>query len=148
MLAGCGGSEPAADAASAAAFASADSQSATIADGAGASATIEAGTQAAARMPDYARPYPGAVIEASMTGQSAGGAGGMLSMVSQDKPDVIIEHYRKQMAGEGLKLDTEARTPQGMILAGSAADGRALMVTVSTRDDGKSAVALVAGHGR
>jgi hypothetical protein len=99
-----------------------------------------------AALPDYATPYPGARIETSLSGQSAQGIGGMLSMVSKDPPDTIISHYRKLMIAKGLKLETEAATGQGMILAGRAADGRSLMVTVSTRPDGASAVALVAGQ--
>lgn len=99
-------------------------------------------------LPAFAPVYPGATVEANMVESLERGGAGMVSMISADKPETVIDFYHKTMERHGFALETEARTPQGMILAGRARDGHTLMVTVSKRDDGRSAIALVIGADR
>ena len=143
VLAGCGETEPAQEAATAGDVA-AETSAAVTEPAARTEATPPAGAAsalpAADGAPAFAVIYPGAELKGPATvAQSPVGPGGIVQFTTDADPETVIAFYRQRAESAGLKpINTMSRGDVQAYSAGDGADGRGqLLQVIATRVEGE-----------
>lgn len=84
----------------------------------------------------YAPAYPGATVTASFSGNSGEGDGGMVTFITSDSPEKVIDFYKTRAQAEGLGDNVSNLDINGAKMFGvaDAASGRSLGVQTSIAD--------------
>ncbi len=93
-------------------------------------------------LPDGISMYPGAkIVSNTVVTGGPEGSGSMIMFESDDSPDDIAKHYRKQAKDAGITIQIDADMNGAKMLAGeNEADGTSFMVSAS-REEGESTLA-------
>lgn len=85
--------------------------------------------------------YPGATVESSVAANQEQGGGQYVGLQTTDALDAVVAWYKKEVAAQGWKIETDA-TVQGNLILGASKDTRELSLTVAS-SDGKVTISLV-----
>jgi hypothetical protein len=96
-------------------------------------------------LPEHVPAYENATYTGSLLANPAGEGpgGGMMSFVTSDAPDTVIEFYQRKAIVAGLTDTLVGKTGDGNALSASADDGRNLQLTAKRGETGKTSVEIV-----
>lgn len=104
---------------------------------------VSASAEAPANMPEFASLYPGARVQASLTGdQSRGPGGGGVNFMTTASPADVIAFYRKKAKAAGMEESmNNASAASAMLVAENTQDKTGLHV-VAINEGGQTNVQL------
>lgn len=106
------------------------------------------GGAANAKLPAGFTLYPGAKITGGMAAKSKDGESGMTSFEVQGQAADVIAHFKKQAEAAGLKVTSEVKAGEMMMLSAEKGDGGKHDVQVTaTQEGGKVTGAMTYGIG-
>jgi hypothetical protein len=89
--------------------------------------------------------YPGAQVQSSAIGNANGQSSAMVVLSSEDSQDKVIDYYRQQLAGAGVKIEAEVTTGDMKMIGGKSGDGTGFNINTVPGEDGKVTVTIIAG---
>jgi hypothetical protein len=107
--------------------------------------SIKSGANLGVDLPDGFTLYPGVEVVSNTTATQGDGQGAMVVMTSEDEPEELVEHYRKQAVAAGVTIETELKTAQGIMIGGEG-DGTTFTFNAGTQD-GKTSAQLFVSRG-
>jgi hypothetical protein len=100
--------------------------------------SVSLGAGAAARLPSWVTPYPGASAQGGITGQKEGGNSGSINYTTADSVAQVAEFYKQKMNDQGFVLQDESQMPSSetfaMVVGKSADENRTLTVAASSAE--------------
>ena len=109
---------------------------------------IATGASALAPMPMDIEVYPGAEIQASMSGVGDGKAGHMVVFQVDDTAEKIVEFYRNELESKNIMFKKEVRSGDVLTIGGERSDGGGVQITITNSPDGGATVTIVASGNR
>ena len=109
-------------------------------------AKVTTGNTLAGDLPLGLKPYPGAEILSSSISKGNGQSGGMVMMQTDDSQDAVLDHYRKAIAAQGLKVETEISSGDMKAIASESKDGAGVTIQATKVGD-QTQILLIAGMG-
>ena len=104
----------------------------TIKDSNGQTAHITTGAASAVNLPSYAPLFPGAVVDASMTGSGGSGAGGTVMFHTAAKPADVIAFYQQKTSAAGLGKTFASQSGDAQTFAAGKQDSEEGIQVVAT----------------
>ena len=106
------------------------------------------GGAASAKLPAGFTPYPGAKMTGGMSASGKDGESGMASFEAKGQAADVIAHFRKQAEAAGMKVTSEVKAGDAMMLSAEKGDGgkRGVQIT-ATQEGGTVTGAITYGTG-
>jgi hypothetical protein len=100
----------------------------------------------AARLPNFAPPYPGASIVSTLDvqGTEAGGSGTVISFETNDPFDKVVAFYDQRIASAGMKTAFSADQPGSAMRGVGGESGPQTMITISDGGDQRTVSIMTA----
>jgi hypothetical protein len=103
--------------------------------------TIQIGTDASAKMPDWLPAYPGAKAQSTFAMQGGTEWGAAISFTTKDSIDQISKYYQDAFKNAGLAVNAnimtqDGKTAGGMITGESADKKKSAVVNIASGDEG------------
>jgi hypothetical protein len=101
-----------------------------------------------AKAPDWVPVYPGASVQANITGSAADGDGGNVTYGTPDSPTQVLAFYQDKIKELGMETNLTTTTADGaMMVASDQAKNRSLTVLVG-KNAGKTSINVTYGSKR
>lgn len=106
------------------------------------------GGAANAKLPAGIAPFPGAKMTGGFSATGKDGIGGMASFEVRGKADDVIAHFRKQVEAKGLKVTSEIKADDTMMIAAEKpGDDKSGMQITATQEGDMVTGSVTYGHG-
>ncbi len=109
-------------------------------------ATMRSGASVPVKLPDGITIYPGAQVVSNTVVDHAGGSGSMVTLRSEDTPQQVSAHYRREAEAAGYKIALEMTVENGMLIGGEKPNGAVFSVNTSSDTDGTTLAQLMLGN--
>ncbi|MFC4254827.1 hypothetical protein GRI97_05280 [Altererythrobacter xixiisoli] len=106
---------------------------------------LQTNTGSAVKLPNGYTLYPGASVISNSTMDHGVEEGTMVVMQSRDTPEKISAFYRKQAEAIGIRIVSEARANETVMLAGEGNDGAIFSVNATPDAQGGTVAYLMVG---
>lgn len=90
----------------------------------------------AAKLPVGITPYPGSKMTGGFAGSGKDGQGGLASFEVKGKAADVMAHFRQQIEGAGLKVNSEINAEDTMILGAEKPGDRKTSIQVTATQNG------------
>lgn len=108
-------------------------------------ATMRSGASVPVNLPDGITIYPGASVVSNTVVDHAGGSGSMVTLRSEDAPQQIASHYRREAESAGFKIELEMKVDDGVLIGGEGPGGAVFSLNTSRDTDGSTLAQLMIG---
>ena len=114
----------------------------------GETAHFATGAAVNVNLPSYAPLYPGAVVDASMTGSGGSGAGGTVMFHTGAKPADIIAFYQAKATTAGLGKTFASQSGDAQTFTAGKEGGNEGLQIVASPSNGSTAVEIIWSTGK
>jgi hypothetical protein len=103
--------------------------------------TVQIGTSAGTKLPDWLPAYPGAKAEGTFAMQGSGESGAAVGFTTKDSVEKVSTFYQDAFKSAGLKttanmMTQDGKTSGGMLIGESADSKKSAVVNIASAEDG------------
>lgn len=108
-------------------------------------ATLRSGASVPVDLPEGITIYPGAGVVSNTVVDHADGSGAMVTLRSEDTPQKIAAHYRREAKAAGYAISLEMTIEDGTLIGGERPDGAVFSLNTTRDTDGSTLAQLMIG---
>lgn len=101
-----------------------------------------------AKVPDWVPVYPGASVQANITGQASDGEGGNVTYTTNDEPSKVVDFFQRKAKDLGMSAKLTSTTSDGAMFVAADDSGDRSLTVVIGRSDGQTGINLTYGRKR